>query len=100
MRDASPDLKARLKGADWVVSYCVKDFRGFEMAKYLAEQGVPHSVILRPYGIKGWIAEGLPVTGAKALSGDRARKALLTRLAQAANGDSPRTAAGGASHAP
>lgn len=63
IRAVSPRLKQQLQGADYVVSYCVKDFRGFEMAKALAELGVENSVIMRPYGIKGWIAEGLPVVG-------------------------------------
>lgn len=59
---------ARIRGADYVVSYCIKDFRGFEMARSLRDAGISNSVILNPYGIKGWIAEGLPTTGAKALS--------------------------------
>lgn len=63
IRAVSPALKEQLDGADYVVSYCVKDFRGFEMAKALSEVGVKNSVIMRPYGIKGWIAEGLPVVG-------------------------------------
>ena len=63
-----PALRERLSGADYVVSYCVKDFRGYEMAKALAQVGVENSVIMRPYGIKGWISMGLPVTGAKALT--------------------------------
>jgi rhodanese-related sulfurtransferase len=67
IRDVTPALREQLAGADYVVSYCVKDFRGYEMAKALAQVGVENSVIMRPYGIKGWIAMGLPVTGNKAL---------------------------------
>ena len=53
IRDVGPALRERLSGADYVVSYCVKDFRGYEMAKALAQIGVENSVIMRPYGIKG-----------------------------------------------
>lgn len=67
IRDVTPALREQLIGADYVVSYCVKDFRGYEMAKALAQVGVGNSVIMRPYGIKGWIAMGLPVTGNKAM---------------------------------
>lgn len=57
-----------LADADLVVSYCVKDFRGFEMAKLLRRAGVRNSVILNPYGLKGWMAAGLPVAGADLLT--------------------------------
>jgi rhodanese-related sulfurtransferase len=68
IRDVGASLRERLQGADYVVSYCVKDFRGFEMAKALARLGIEHSVIMRPYGIKGWVALGLPVTGTRGLT--------------------------------
>lgn len=67
---------AQIRGADYVVSYCIKDFRGFEMARSLRDAGIPNAVILNPYGIKGWIAEGLPTTGAKALSAQDAQAKL------------------------
>ena len=92
IRDVDPQLKQQLAGADYVVSYCVKDFRGFEMAKALSEIGVKHSVIMRPYGIKGWIAEGLPVTGTQALSPSEADAALRRCLAGAESCSSPKGA--------
>jgi rhodanese-related sulfurtransferase len=67
---------ARVRGADYVVSYCIKDFRGFEMARSLRDAGIPNAVILNPYGIKGWIAEGLPTVGAKALAVEEGRVRL------------------------
>ncbi|HKE96879.1 MAG TPA: rhodanese-like domain-containing protein, partial [Povalibacter sp.] len=76
IRAVGQQLREQLDGADYVVSYCVKDFRGFEMAKALANVGVRHSVIMRPYGIKGWATLGLPVTGARALSEEHAQQAL------------------------
>jgi rhodanese-related sulfurtransferase len=69
---------AQVRGADYVVAYCIKDFRGFEMARSLRDAGVLNAVILNPYGIKGWIAEGLPTTGAKAM----ASAAAQTRLSE------------------
>lgn len=68
IRDVTPALKEQLSGAEYVVSYCIKDFRGYEMAKALAQIGVKNSVIMRPYGYKGWLHMGLPGIGAKAKS--------------------------------
>jgi rhodanese-related sulfurtransferase len=85
IRDVGPELRERLGGADYVVSYCVKDFRGYEMAKALAQIGVKNSVIMRPYGIKGWIAMGLPVTGNKAMTEPESLRKLDTCLGNVAN---------------
>jgi rhodanese-related sulfurtransferase len=68
IRDVTPALREQLNGADYVVSYCIKDFRGYEMAKALAQIGVKNSVIMRPYGYKGWLHLGLPAVGDKAMS--------------------------------
>ncbi|UHQ23392.1 chromate resistance protein [Lysobacter sp. 5GHs7-4] len=76
LRSLDENALAQLRGADYVVSYCIKDFRGFEMARSLRDAGIRNAVILNPYGIKGWIAEGLPTAGAKALTSGEA----LTRL--------------------
>jgi rhodanese-related sulfurtransferase len=76
IRDVDANAVQALQDADYVVSYCVKDFRGFEMAKSLSKMGIKQSVILRPYGIKGWIAQGLPVAGSQALSEAQAVDAL------------------------
>lgn len=71
------DAISRVAGADYVVSYCIKDFRGFEMAKALKEAGVESSVILNPYGIRGWTEEGLPVVGSKGLAEEDGRRRLV-----------------------
>lgn len=81
LRDAGPQWVDRFKGADYVVSYCVKDFRGFEMAKALADAGVANSVIMRPYGIKGWGKLGLPITGRQGVSEQAAREDMQRCLA-------------------
>lgn len=67
LRDVEPSVIQSFKHDDYVVSYCVKDFRGFEMAKLLKRHGVRNAVILNPFGIQGWIAEGLPVIGKNGL---------------------------------
>lgn len=72
LRDLGADAIDRVKHADYVVSYCVKDFRGFEMAKALRQAGVGNAVILRPYGMKGWLSQGLPMVGTQALGGSEA----------------------------
>lgn len=76
LRELDGDDIAKVKGADYVVSYCIKDFRGFEMARSLRDAGVSNAVILNPYGIKGWIADGLPTVGDEAMTADQARARL------------------------
>lgn len=51
---------ATLADADLVVAYCLKDFRGFEVAKALDRAGVHNARTLKEQGINGWKARGLP----------------------------------------
>lgn len=76
LRDLGEDDLAKLRDADYVVSYCIKDFRGFEMARSLRDAGIGNAVILNPYGIKGWISEGMPTVGAKAMTPIEGRRRL------------------------
>jgi rhodanese-related sulfurtransferase len=76
LRELDADDIAAVKGADYVVAYCIKDFRGFEMARSLRDAGVGNAVILNPYGIKGWIADGLPTVGAQAMTDAAAKQRL------------------------
>jgi rhodanese-related sulfurtransferase len=76
LRALDESALAKLRGADYVVSYCIKDFRGFEMARSLRDAGIRNAVILNPYGIKGWIAEGLPTVGEKALASEAGQARL------------------------
>jgi len=76
LRDLNPEIVSQLQQADYVVSYCVKDFRGFEMAKALRDAGARNAVIHKPYGIKGWVVQGLPTAGSKALSEGHAAEQL------------------------
>ncbi|MDR6841219.1 chromate resistance protein ChrB domain-containing protein [Pseudoxanthomonas sacheonensis] len=68
IRDLDESVVQRVQSADYVVSYCIKDFRGFEMAKALKDAGVQNSVILNPFGIRGWVEEGLPTIGSAAMT--------------------------------
>lgn len=81
LRALDESALAKIRGADYVVSYCIKDFRGFEMARSLRDAGISNSVILNPYGIKGWIADGLPTVGEKALTTDAGRARLSVCIA-------------------
>lgn len=63
MRDIDGPLPQVVLDADVVVPYCVKDFRGFEVAKRLKLNGVRHVGLMNPYGISGWRKVGLPVAG-------------------------------------
>jgi len=72
LRDVTEASIQPFRHDDYVVAYCVKDFRGFEMAKLLKLSGVENAVILNPFGIQGWIAEGLPVAGENGLRPEQA----------------------------
>jgi rhodanese-related sulfurtransferase len=54
---------AAYAGADMVIPYCLKDFRGFEVARALHDQGVTNVHLLSRPGINGWKAMGLPTAG-------------------------------------
>ena len=90
IRNVDQAVLDSLAEADLIVSYCVKDFRGYEMALKLAKAGVENSAIMNPYGINGWITAGLPVykgTGSEARSIDEMNNCLLnncmeTRIAE------------------
>lgn len=63
IRDITKFDITTLDDADLVVPYCVKDFRGFEMARLLKQQNVKNVLLMRPYGLKGWMSMGLPTAG-------------------------------------
>jgi rhodanese-related sulfurtransferase len=67
-------------GADLIVAYCLKDFRGYEVAKALKRAGFPQSVIMKEYGIAGWKKQGLPTV----VGGGPNEQAAQQRLATCA----------------
>lgn len=82
LREVSEPIAESLQDADIVISYCIKDFRGYEVALALNRAGLRQSGIMKPYGIKGWKDRGLPVA-----SDTLADSVALTQLKQcAANG--------------
>ena len=80
IRDFNNFDRKQVANADLVVPYCIKDFRGFEMARLLKKNGIAHVALLRPYGLKGWMSVGLPTAGAKT-----SENQALIRLANCAN---------------
>ena len=54
---------AKMADADVVIPYCLKDFRGFEGAKALHNQGVKNVGLFKGYGIKSWDKAKLPEAG-------------------------------------
>lgn len=64
-----PDTGAsRFKDADLVVTYCLKDFRGYELGRALQARGLHNVRLMKDYGINGWIKNGLPVAGQRGMS--------------------------------
>lgn len=65
MRDLNHTLYEQLKKADLVISYCVKDFRGYEVARQMLDNGVNNVAVMKPYGLSGWQSVGLPLVSAE-----------------------------------
>lgn len=81
LREVNETSLERLKGADLVVSYCLKDFRGYEVARKLMRGGVEHSSVMEPHGLVGWQSLGLPVW-----SGGEPETQAVAQLVRCANG--------------
>lgn len=62
LREVNENTAGKLKTADLVVPYCVKDFRGFEVAKNLTRHGLTNVATLSPNGLKGWLNAKLPIS--------------------------------------
>lgn len=60
LREVSRLDRKLLGDPDLVIAYCLKDFRGFEVARALNSSGVRDARILAQFGIKGWKSQGLP----------------------------------------
>lgn len=76
-RELNDGLLDRLQQADLIVPYCVKDFRGYEVARMLQSRNIPHVAIMNPYGLKGWKKLGLPTTGSRATENSAAVNKLI-----------------------
>ena len=62
LRDINDTSLAALSNADVIVPYCVKDFRGYEVARRLNALGLDGVTLMNPYGLSGWRHLGLPIT--------------------------------------
>ena len=72
LREVGAETVSAVRDADLVIPYCVKDFRGYEVARAFADHGVDQVAVMNPYGIRGWRSVGLPVAGQWALSEEEA----------------------------
>lgn len=81
LRDIDELTAEKLAGVELAIAYCVKDFRGYEMARKLRSLGV-NAAIMTPHGMRGWVSAGLPVAGER---GD-AEKVALEKLLDLAKG--------------
>lgn len=77
LQDVNKDVLPQFEGAALVIGYCIKDFRGFELARSLAEVGVKNAATMKPYGISGWMAAKLPTTGIDGLTEQAAKEMLM-----------------------
>jgi rhodanese-related sulfurtransferase len=80
LREVAQLDKRMLGDPDLVVAYCLKDFRGFEVAKALRNGGVGKSLILAELGINGWKKQGLPTV----IAGTRTERQGIDLLAECA----------------
>jgi phage shock protein E len=77
LRDVNSAPLSKLAQYDYVVPYCLKDFRGYEVARRLMENGLSNVVMMEPSGLRGWQSLGLPLTG-PSIGDDAAWKLLQT----------------------
>jgi rhodanese-related sulfurtransferase len=80
LRDAGKATADLIGDADLVVGYCVKDFRGFEVAKALKNAGLENVRTLERPGLNGWKERALPLYRQGRVSEEEA----LARLARCA----------------
>jgi rhodanese-related sulfurtransferase len=76
LRDIASLDASTLGNPDLVIAYCLKDFRGFEVARALQDAGVKNSSILAELGINGWKKKGLPTVVANHRSEQVAAESL------------------------
>jgi len=69
------------RSADLVVAYCVKDFRGFEVARALQRRGITNVSLIESHGLYGWKKARLPLAGRQTgLSDEQALQQVKTCL--------------------
>ena len=74
INELTPEL---IGEADLVIGYCLKDFRGYEVAKALHNVGVENVRTIATPGLNGWKAQRLPIYSASGLTDDQAVAKLM-----------------------
>jgi len=77
LRDVNAEAVNEYSSADLIVPYCVKDFRGFEVAKSIKQFGTMRVATLSPNGLKGWLKADLPAMKENGMTDEQASIALL-----------------------
>jgi len=77
LREINSNSVSALKQQEWVIAYCVKDFRGYEAAYKLRSHGV-NAAIMTPHGIRGWIEADLPISGERGVTEEDGIRQLLS----------------------
>jgi rhodanese-related sulfurtransferase len=77
LEELGPKARELLQDPDLVVAYCLKDFRGYEVARALQGIEVRDAVTLSEQGINGWKKRGLPVDGAGGADDQESKRKLL-----------------------
>ena len=83
LRDVAHLDRKALGNPDLIVAYCLKDFRGFEVAKALQHAGVAQASNLMEMGINGWKQRGLPTV----IAGKRSESEARLMLAACVHGE-------------
>ncbi|AEG02514.1 rhodanese-like domain-containing protein [Methylomonas methanica] len=68
LREVPDAVASRFNDADLVVTYCLKDFRGYELGRALQVRGLHNVKLMKDHGINGWKKNGLPVAGQRGLT--------------------------------
>jgi len=80
LRDVNAEAVKRFAAVDFVIPYCIKDFRGFELGKLLKRLGLENVYVLQKPGINYWKSQGLPVAGERCLADDEALRRMQNNL--------------------
>lgn len=57
-KNIDSDKVSKFQQADWVVPYCLKDFRGYEVARTLKGKGVLNVRLIKGFGLSAWKKNG------------------------------------------
>lgn len=80
-----------------IIAYCIKDFRGYEVARALKRVGYTNVHVMTDPGLRGWKKAGLPTAGTLPGVSDETALAALRKKAvayvQAASAASPAASA-------